>query len=152
MAQFENAIGRVLENEGGYCNDPDDPGGETNFGICKRSYPNLDIKNLTKDDAIAVYRRDFWRFSGINDQQVATKVFDTYVNMRHDAIKLAQEILGITQDGLYGRNTEYTLNQQDPQVFLRLYRARLVKHYELIVQAHPEEAKFLEGWKRRANQ
>ena len=44
MAEFSLAIPIVLENEGGYVDDPNDPGGETNFGISKRSYPNVDIK------------------------------------------------------------------------------------------------------------
>lgn len=46
--------------EGGYVNDPDDPGGETNFGISKRSFPDVDIKNLTKDEAKEIYREHFW--------------------------------------------------------------------------------------------
>jgi len=152
MAKFEDAIGTILKNEGGYVNNPNDPGGETKYGISKSSYPNVDIKNLTVEGATAIYRRDFWRFSGINDQQVATKVFDMYVNMRHDAIKLAQEILGITQDGLYGGNTEAAINAMDPQQFLILYRARLVKHYELIIAVHPNEVVFKENWLERAKQ
>jgi lysozyme family protein len=60
MSVFDDLIGRVLTHEGGYVSDPRDPGGETRFGIAKRSYPNVDIKALTRDDAIAIYRRDFW--------------------------------------------------------------------------------------------
>lgn len=58
--KFEDAVLIVLEHEGGYVNHPSDPGGETNFGISKRSYPNLDIKNLTKQKAIEIYRKDYW--------------------------------------------------------------------------------------------
>lgn len=152
MAKFEDAIGTVLRNEGGYVDSPNDPGGETKYGISKSAYPNLDIKNLTVDDATAIYRRDFWRFSGINDQQVATKVFDMYVNMRHDAIRLAQDVLSITQDGLYGGNTEHAINGMGPYQFLQLYRARLTKHYEEIVVAHPNEEVFEKGWLERAQQ
>ena len=46
--------------EGGFVHHRDDPGGETKFGISKRSYPHLNIKNLTKQEAIDIYRRDFW--------------------------------------------------------------------------------------------
>lgn len=49
----------IKYNEGGYVNDPNDPGGETKYGISKRSYPNLDIKNLTIDQAVAIYRKDY---------------------------------------------------------------------------------------------
>ena len=55
MAEFKLAIPRVITNEGGYVNDPDDPGGETKYGISKRSYPALDIKNLTVEQATAIY-------------------------------------------------------------------------------------------------
>ena len=50
----------VLKSEGGYVNDPHDPGGETNFGISKRAYPSVDIKHLTKEGAIAIYKKDYW--------------------------------------------------------------------------------------------
>lgn len=57
---FDEAVNIILKHEGGYSHDSLDPGGETNFGICKRSYPNIDIKNLTKEKAMAIYRADFW--------------------------------------------------------------------------------------------
>ena len=57
---YLNCIEFVLKSEGGYVNDPHDPGGETNYGISKRAYPNLDIRNLTKAQAILIYRRDYW--------------------------------------------------------------------------------------------
>lgn len=58
-------IGPVDDNinngaEGGYVNDPDDPGGETKYGISKRAYPHLDIKNLTKQEAHTLYLQDYW--------------------------------------------------------------------------------------------
>ena len=49
--QFDEIIDHVLEHEGGYVNDPKDLGGETKYGITKRFYPDVDIKNLTKEDA-----------------------------------------------------------------------------------------------------
>ena len=48
---FDQVIDRVLAHEGGYVNDPDDPGGETKYGISKKAYPKIDIKNLTKEEA-----------------------------------------------------------------------------------------------------
>lgn len=50
--------------EGGYTNDPDDPGGETKFGIDKRSHPGEDIKALTKERALEIYWRDYWVRNG----------------------------------------------------------------------------------------
>ena len=51
LTTFNNIIEVVLKHEGGYVNDPNDLGGETNFGITKRFYPDVDIKNLTKEQA-----------------------------------------------------------------------------------------------------
>jgi lysozyme family protein len=154
MAEFSLAIPIVLENEGGYVNDPLDPGGETNFGISKRSYPTVDIKNLTKEEATAIYLRDFWKFGGIIDQSVANKVFDSYVNMEHIAIFLLQEIVlqVVKPDGIYGEVTEDAVNRMDPNALLTAYRAKLEQHYRNIVLAKPEEMKFLDGWLRRAKQ
>lgn len=151
MAKFEDAIDFVLRNEGGYVFNPKDPGGETKFGITKRSYPSLDIKSLTVDQAKEIYKRDFWLFNGITHQAVATKLFDAYVNMKHSAIKLAQAIVGATQDGFYGANTEAKINTMDPVKFLNYYRIWLVQHYQDIVERKPEQIVFLKGWLRRAN-
>ncbi len=57
---WEKAISFVLKWEGGYSNDPYDSGGETKYGISKRSYPNLDIKNLTLEQAKEIYKRNYW--------------------------------------------------------------------------------------------
>ncbi len=152
MADFNLAIPVVLGNEGGYVNDPNDPGGETKYGISKASYPNVDIANLTVAQATAIYLRDFWLFGGVMAQNVATKLFDTYVNERHDAIKIAQRVVGATIDGNYGPHTEAAINAVDPDFFLDKFRAALISHYQAIVAAHPNEEKFLAGWLRRAEQ
>jgi lysozyme family protein len=152
MASFELAIPTVLENEGGYVNNPNDPGGETMFGISKRSYPRLDIKNLTRDEAIEIYRTDFWKFDGVNDQCLATKIFDSYVNMGHTAIKLLQRLLGQAQDGAWGPNTQAAVNSRIPELLLQNYRDALVQHYQDIVDANPAEHVFLVGWLIRARQ
>ncbi|MBI5843910.1 MAG: hypothetical protein HZB23_04475 [Deltaproteobacteria bacterium] len=48
-----------MAHEGGYVNDPADPGGETRFGISRRAYPNEDIKALTRERAAEIYYRDY---------------------------------------------------------------------------------------------
>jgi hypothetical protein len=64
MSNFTKVIEFVLSHEGGYVNHKDDPGGETNMGISKRAYPNLDIKNLKKQQAVEIYKRDYWDKAG----------------------------------------------------------------------------------------
>ena len=156
MADFSKAIGFVLANEGGYANNPSDPGGETNFGISKRAYPYLDIKNLTRDDAITIYERDYWKFRGLASQRIATKVFDEFVNSGLHAIRVAQLALGYLQagpivaDGKYGPRTEESLNAVDEDKFMDEYKARLAKMYCDDGIANPGESGDLLGWLRRA--
>lgn len=61
---FDMTIDFTLRWEGGYVNNPADPGGETKYGISKRSYPWLDIVNLTEEHARLIYYRDFWLLGG----------------------------------------------------------------------------------------
>jgi len=89
---FEDALKFVLKWEGGYSNDPNDPGGETKFGISKRSYPNLDIKNLTLEQAKEIYFQNYWLKAGCDEltSPLDIIVFDTAVNM---GVSRAKEFL-----------------------------------------------------------
>lgn len=82
MSNFESAFGIIVGIEGGYVNDPKDPGGETKYGISKRRYPNEDIKNLTIERAQFLYQRDFWNPHKCDylPWEQALLVFDTAVN------------------------------------------------------------------------
>lgn len=81
MADFSIAVEKVLEHEGGYTSGlPGDPGGETNFGISKRAYPQLDIKGLSKQGAMDIYKSDYWRFDSVDDQGLANCLLDSSVN------------------------------------------------------------------------
>lgn len=98
----------MLSYEGGWVNDPNDAGGETNFGISKRAYPALDIKSLTIDDAKAIYKRDYWMAISADQlpENLAFAVFDTAVNMGvTSAIRLLQITLGVEVDGKIGPKT-----------------------------------------------
>ncbi len=81
--KFKKAFKLTIGHEGGYVNDPDDPGGETKFGISKRSYPKIDIKNITLADAQSIYHRDFWTklFCEDLEEDIAIELFDTSVNV-----------------------------------------------------------------------
>jgi lysozyme family protein len=155
MALFEPAVEVVLANEGGLVEDKLDPGGLTNFGLSQRSYPGLDIRNLTRDAAVSIYHRDWWKYDNIIDQRVATKILDSCVNLgQHTAIFLLQELVlqVVKPDGLFGEVTEDAVNRQDANALLTAYRTKLTQHYQEIVKNNPAEAKFLTGWLRRANQ
>jgi lysozyme family protein len=85
MSLFDSAFGIVVGIEGGYVNDPQDPGGETKYGISRRRYPNEDIRNLTLDRAKFLYQRDYWNTQGCDKLEwtEALLVFDCAVNGGH---------------------------------------------------------------------
>jgi lysozyme family protein len=103
---FETVVHMVLEHEGGYVNHPSDPGGETKYGISKRAYPDVDIAELTKDDAADLYKRDYWdRIKGDDlPVGVACVVMDYAVNSGISrASKALQSVCGISNgDGVIG--------------------------------------------------
>ena len=84
MADFNQAVILVLKHEGGYSPGlPNDPGGETNFGIAKKYHPDLDIKNLTVEQAKQIYQQEYWApfMEQELDQRIANCALDTAVNM-----------------------------------------------------------------------
>lgn len=102
---FDTAFDRLIGNEGGYVNNPNDPGGETNWGISKRSYPDVDIKSLTREEAKAIYRRDFWNRIHADDlyDGVAFQTFDFAVNSSIEtAVRYLQRAVGVADDGHWG--------------------------------------------------
>ena len=106
MADFNKCIKIILKNEGGYVWNPDDTGGETNYGISKKQYPNLDIKNLSKKKATEIYRKDYWdKIQGdkINDEKLALNIFDCSVNCGiRRAVKMIQGVCFVCEDGKLG--------------------------------------------------
>lgn len=152
MASFDAAIVGVIANEGGYVNNPADPGGETKYGISKRAYPALDIASLTLDDAKAIYHRDYWMFDGVSNQRIANKLLDMAVNMgKPEAIKLLQRALGFTeQDGVFGPHTLAALNATDPDHLVLRLRAHSAVFYAETVLNRPQDKQFLLGWMLRA--
>ena len=79
---FPAAFAIVVGLEGGYVNDPRDPGGETKYGIAKRAHPELDIKNLTLEQAQDIYRREYWNAAAcdMHPWEDAICTFDCAVN------------------------------------------------------------------------
>ena len=155
-SRFELFMPVIFEHEGKYVNDPDDLGRETNFGITKRRYPELDIKNLTKDAAKQIYYRDFYQKMGlqhVGDDLLALHIMDMGVNAgRKRAVQLLQEILlGCTVDGILGTNTgERLLHAMETTNMVVAYKAkRIERYYE--VSTYRRNAKFLKGWINRVN-
>lgn len=145
---FERVIERVLAHEGGYVNHPADPGGETNFGIAKRSYPKLNIATLTRADAIAIYKRDFWdRVHGDDlPSAVAYQALDAAVNHGSgNAVRWLQRAAGVADDGHFGPVTLAAVKAASPaDLVLRFNSIRLDFYSRL--STFPT---FGRGWIRR---
>ena len=100
---FQTAFDRLIGHEGGYVNDPSDPGGETKWGISKRSYPLRNIAELTREDAAQISRCDFWDVVGDIDPALKFQVFDFAVNSGiQTAIRKLQLAVKVADDGHWG--------------------------------------------------
>lgn len=148
---FDDAFDRLMGHEGGYSNDPNDPGGETKWGISKRSYPDLDIKSLTRMDAKEIYRRDFWdRVHGEDlHDGVAFQCFDFAVNSGiQTAIRQLQRALGVADDGWWGPVSAAAAKaMSETDTIMRLNAERLDFMTRLSVWPN-----FSRGWARRIAQ
>jgi len=146
---FDTAFDRLIGNEGGYTRGAGDPGGETNWGISKASYPDVDIHALTREGAKALYKRDFW--DRIHADKLASgiafQVFDFAVNSGIEtAIRALQRALGVIDDGVWGPVTaQRELVTPDDQIVMRFVAERL--DWWTSLSTWPS---FGRGWARRA--
>jgi lysozyme family protein len=148
MDNFAKALDFVLLREGGFVDDKSDPGGVTKYGICARSYPDLDIKNLTIAAAGAIYRKDYWEPNWCDQLPywAALAVFDTAINMgRHHAIVCLQRTADLRDDGKLSSELIRTIKHLEPKDGLADYLSyRLVRYAGL--KSWP---RFGRGWARR---
>lgn len=147
MTSFDTAFDRLMGNEGGYVNNVRDPGGETNWGISKRSYPNVDIKNLTRDQAKEIYHMDFWIACGKSlDDGVMFQVFDAAVNHgMQTAIRMLQRAVGAADDGHWGPVSQSCYEKlSESDAILRFLAERL----DFMTKLLNWDA-FGKGWARR---
>lgn len=151
---FNEIIEKVIEHEGGYVNDPTDLGGETRWGITKRFYPDVDIKNLTKEQAKEIYRRDYWEKNRVEElpEELWYIFFDMCINQgRGTAVKILQRAANskgrnISVDGGMGPMTIKAMKG----VEVERVRAYRVKYYADLVTSNPEQDRFYFGWFRRS--
>lgn len=140
---FEPALEKTLAHEGGYVNDEHDPGGETNMGISKRSYPKENIRGMTRKRAAEIYKRDYWDAVRGDDLPAGLDVmaFDGAVNSGVSrGAKWVQSAVGAQADGKIGPAT--------------LLRARKVDTRQAIKVAANNRLQFLKGlktWPRYKN-
>jgi lysozyme family protein len=146
---FDQVFDKLINHEGGYVFNPHDPGGETKFGISKRSYPHLDIHSLTLADAKTIYKRDFWDRAQCDKlhPDLAFDLFDGAVNSGiGQAIRWLQRAVGVADDGVVGPLTLASINRENDTSAIR---ARYNGHRLDFMTRLSTWDVFGKGWARR---
>lgn len=147
---FEACFGELMKSEGGYVNDPKDPGGETKYGISKRAYPEEDIKALTKDRAKFLFKRDYWNpcKCDLLPDALAVCVSDAAYNSGNlQAVKWLQRAIGAGVDGLIGNQTLSMANRCDVSAAVEKYCSERVNFLKKLKNWE----RFGKGWALRVN-
>lgn len=138
---FNKAFNRLIGHEAGYSNDKRDPGNwtggkvgvgllkGTKFGIAANTYPNLDIKNLTLEQAKQIYKKDWWDKLGADllHPAIVFQLWDFAINAgKPRAVKELQQVAGVFDDGIIGPKTIASVKAMDVNdVILKLTAERL---------------------------
>lgn len=173
MANFLAAYKQVLKYEGGYVNDPDDPGGETYKGVARKihskwdgwqlvdmqkrqpNFPgNLDGNVELQQKIELFYEVNYWdrlKADSISNDEVAMSIFDFAVNAGvATSASLAQLVVGEKADGVIGPNSIAKINGFDPEHFMAAFTVAKIARYVSIIKKRPTSQKYLYGWVRRA--
>ena len=149
---FEDAFTYVIGNEGGYSNNPADPGGETMYGVTKRvaaqhGYTG-EMKDLTLEQARAIAKAGYWDTVRGDEMpyDVAEQVFDaSYNSGPSQAIKWLQAAVDATVDGIFGSGTMAAVQAATPAVLIARFNG-----YRLDFLASLSTWQtFGKGWARR---
>jgi len=168
---FNEAFNEVIRLEGGYVNNPNDPGGETKYGISKRAFPNINIKDLTISDAQKIYYDNYWNTKRLNldkiadySPKVAIELFQQGVNSGvSTSAENLQKALNLMNrngelfpdmkvDGWVGPVTISCLNKLEPYdkpSLLKVINGLQFMIYYNIVEKNPIQEKFFSGWMKR---
>lgn len=173
MASFDAFFPTLLKHEGGFVDDPADPGGATNKGVTLETFtryaprylgiePTLaNLKALTDAQAAKIYKPLYWdevHGDEIELQDLANIVFDFQVNAGGAASKLLQKVLNdlgasppLSVDGDVGTGTMAALKRADANAVYRAFRQGRIAYYQDLVARRPALGKFLNGWLKRVN-
>ena len=155
---FDKAFHFIIGIEGGYVNNPNDPGGETKYGISKIAYPKMDIKKLTIDDAREIYKRDYWNKinADVLPDRIDIAIFDTCINTGIKmSIKLFQRAINnisdskIIVDGILGPKTLTAAESAECSSLLYSIFFERCSYYTQLADRNPKLEKFLKGWMNR---
>lgn len=148
MASFDIAMAKTLVHEG-VGPTMDSNGYIAKYGINAQYNPDIDVKNLTKEKAIAIYKERYWHslFDKIPNQELANQIFDWRVTSGGLAIKGLQNVLNsmgsnLKVDGVFGPNTLNTLLKYNQQTVLERYKIVRKSFYDRLYKSKPETYTF----------
>ncbi|MBQ0812040.1 holin-associated N-acetylmuramidase [Roseovarius sp.] len=182
MQTVEQIAQEIVAREGGYVDDPDDPGGATNFGVTIHTMRRLgldltrdgvvdalDVRALTRDQAVTLFIDHYYQRPGIArlPDSLHASVFDMYVNAGANAVKILQRLLRemgqeIAVDGLIGPQTVAAAEvaaKAAPDHIADAYGIARRNYYLSLADARPASRKFARsraggkgGWIKRAEE
>ncbi|MGB5065756.1 MAG: holin-associated N-acetylmuramidase [Albidovulum sp.] len=172
----------IVAREGGYVNDPDDPGGATKYGVTLPTMRRLgldltgdgrissaDVKALTKTQAVDIFIEHFWRRPRVSElpEVLQPSVFDMYVNAGANAVKVLQRLLAemghdLADDGIIGARTiaaAHAAVEAAPDLIADAYGIARRNYYYALADARPASRKYARrrdggkgGWITRAEE
>lgn len=163
---FERALKLTLAYEGGYVDDPDDPGGATNRGVTQRVYDawragqdpprgRRPVRSIEPAEVEAIYRERYWRAARCDDMPwpLCAALFDAAVLCGvRQGTRMLQRSLGVTADGVLGPATLRALGESDPRAVTAALIDERRRFLARVAEARPISAKFLAGWHKRCDQ
>ena len=157
---FQKAVSHIIQyEENGYVDNLNDKGAETKFGISKRAYPAVDIKNLSLEDAKKIYYLDHWLKNKCHLMptfELALKLLSISVNIGNiKAGKLVQRALRgfgkiLTEDGIIRSQTLDIINQVDPRMLLMALKSEAAGYYRLLAEIQPARKRLISKWLNKA--
>ncbi len=150
--KFKQFMNRVLSYEGGYSSHPADKGGETNWGITRRTARangyHGSMREMTRDQAIEIYHSAFWlryRCEEMPDA-LAFQFFDAAINHGYgNAARILQRAVGVADDGIIGNITMAAIQKLPENEILFKFNAERIVFYTKL-STFPT---FGKGWLRR---
>ena len=156
IENFEKSLNMLLESEGGFVNNPKDPGGMTNLGVTAKTWSEFkgratsekEMRNLTKDDVAVLYEKKYWDTCKCDDlpSGIDYLVFDFAVNAGPGrSIKILQKAIGVPEDGSIGPVTLQNIDVMDKSELITRFSNAKKEFYELL----PTFPTFGKGWLSR---
>lgn len=159
---FTRALSFTLDFEGGYSNDAADSGGETNFGITRKTYDTYrqskgefsqSVKMISDVEVSDIYYNEFWlkNHCDVLPDNIDIAVFDFSVNAGNEAMRELQKVAGVIVDGVFGAKTMAAVISANPQSLLNDYFTAHDTFYKGLVAKYPKNKRFLNGWLARTD-